>query len=64
VFERFYRVAGSVSDGSGLGLPIAHEIAVLHGGQLRLQMPPTGSGLIVEVQLPATLPPAAHDGQS
>jgi two-component system sensor histidine kinase TctE len=30
VFERFYRVLGTDADGSGLGLPIAAEIAELH----------------------------------
>lgn len=34
VFERFYRVPGTVSDGTGLGLAIADEIARVHGGQL------------------------------
>ena len=34
VFERFYRLEGSVASGSGLGLAIARELAELMGGTL------------------------------
>jgi signal transduction histidine kinase len=35
VFEKFYRVPGSrTARGAGLGLPIAREIVVAHGGQI------------------------------
>jgi signal transduction histidine kinase len=37
VFERFYRLEGSVASGSGLGLAIAHELAELMGGSVELQ---------------------------
>jgi signal transduction histidine kinase len=37
VFERFYRLEGSVASGSGLGLAIARELAELMGGSLELQ---------------------------
>jgi signal transduction histidine kinase len=37
VFERFYRLEGSVASGSGLGLAIAKELAELMGGALELQ---------------------------
>ena len=36
VFERFYRLDGSVSSGSGLGLAIARELAELMGGRIEL----------------------------
>jgi signal transduction histidine kinase len=36
VFQRFYRVEGSVASGSGLGLAIARELAELMGGSLEL----------------------------
>jgi signal transduction histidine kinase len=36
VFERFYRLEGSVASGSGLGLAIARELAELMGGSLEL----------------------------
>jgi two-component system sensor histidine kinase TctE len=34
VFQRFYRILGTVERGSGLGLAIAQEIARLHGGSI------------------------------
>jgi signal transduction histidine kinase len=37
VFERFYRLEGSVASGSGLGLAIARELASLMGGSVELQ---------------------------
>jgi signal transduction histidine kinase len=36
VFERFYRVDGTMASGSGLGLAIARELAELMGGALEL----------------------------
>lgn len=52
VFERFYRVDGSTADGSGLGLAIVKEILLTHGGEIMLRGPASGSGLIVEIDLP------------
>jgi two-component system OmpR family sensor kinase len=40
VFERFYRVEGSMASGSGLGLAIARELAQLMGGSVQLETPP------------------------
>jgi signal transduction histidine kinase len=37
VFERFYRLEGSIASGSGLGLAIARELAELMGGSVELQ---------------------------
>lgn len=37
VLERFYRVAGTATQGNGLGLAIAQEIARSHGAHLQLQ---------------------------
>jgi signal transduction histidine kinase len=51
VFERFYRVAGSDVPGSGLGLSIVRQVAVLHGGHITLNTAKTG-GLAVRVVLP------------
>jgi signal transduction histidine kinase len=51
VFERFYRVAGSDVPGSGLGLSIVRQVAVLHGGHIELNTAKTG-GLAVRVVLP------------
>jgi two-component system, OmpR family, sensor kinase len=56
VFERFQRVSGDSTTGSGLGLPIAKAIAERHRGAIALkdahpgQTPP---GLAVRVTLPA-----------
>ena len=36
VFDRFYRIEGSVASGSGLGLAIARELAELMGGSIEL----------------------------
>ncbi len=36
VFERFYRVDGTMASGSGLGLAIARELAELMGGRIEL----------------------------
>jgi signal transduction histidine kinase len=40
VFERFYRVDGSLASGSGLGLAIAKELARLMGGSVRVESSP------------------------
>jgi two-component system sensor histidine kinase TctE len=51
VFERFYRIPGSPSNGCGLGLPIVKEIAELHGAVIRLST--SGSkGLCVRLEFP------------
>jgi signal transduction histidine kinase len=58
--ENLERVAdpffSTKSDGTGLGLPIARQIATAHGGSLRIASTP-GAGTRVEVRLPAA--PAA-----
>jgi signal transduction histidine kinase len=38
VFDRFYRIEGSVASGSGLGLAIAKELAELMGGSIELDV--------------------------
>lgn len=42
VFEKFYRVPGTLSTGLGLGLAIAKSIAVMHDGTIKVQNRPTG----------------------
>ena len=39
VFERFYRIPGSISGGCGLGLPIVQEIAHLHAATITFSRP-------------------------
>jgi two-component system sensor histidine kinase TctE len=52
IFERFYRVLGTEADGSGLGLPIAAEIAELHQARLELLTGSKGRGSLFRVTFP------------
>jgi signal transduction histidine kinase len=58
-FEPFQRLESSrnrETGGTGLGLPIARDIALAHGGQISLANAPLGSrGLVVSVLLPKAL---------
>lgn len=49
IFERFYRIPGSVGEGCGLGLAIVREIAELHGAHLKLRETGSGQGVCVEI---------------
>jgi signal transduction histidine kinase len=51
-FERFYRIPGGASGGSGLGLSIVGRVVELLGGDIQLSSPPVGTGLVVTVTLP------------
>src|SRR5579862_2525682 len=51
-FERFYRIPGNESAGSGLGLSIVGGVVQLLGGTVTLADPPSGTGLVVTVRLP------------
>jgi len=56
VFDRFFRVDSSRSQGSGgtgLGLAIVQSIALLHGGKVEISSQP-GQGTRVTLHLPAT----------
>ncbi|HEV2286766.1 MAG TPA: ATP-binding protein [Steroidobacteraceae bacterium] len=50
--ERFYRIPGSGSAGSGLGLSIVGRIVELLAGTIDLTAPPAGTGLVVSIRLP------------
>lgn len=53
IFERFYSLARPTSDKStGLGLPFAREVALLHGGNLRVENRTERSGVSASLQLP------------
>ncbi len=51
VFERFYQASG-VRTGAGLGLAIAREIVLAHGGKIEPKSAP-GEGTEFRVSLPA-----------
>jgi two-component system OmpR family sensor kinase len=53
VFDRFYRVPGTASTGSGIGLALVRAIAQRHRGRVELATGPGGVGLAVRVVLPA-----------
>jgi two-component system sensor histidine kinase TctE len=48
VFERFYRLPGSVGEGSGLGLAIVREIAQVHRAHIKMDTP-QGGGTRIQV---------------
>jgi len=52
VFDRFYRIGGSRSDGAGLGLAIVAQIAARHGASIELGTAGGDRGLRVAVTLP------------
>ena len=52
IFERFYRLDGTLASGSGLGLAIARELAVLMGGTLDVQSGATET--VFRLVLPAS----------
>ena len=52
VQQRFYRIAGSGEEGSGLGLSIVQRIAELHGAKLEFHDNTVENGLLVKVIWP------------
>jgi len=44
VFERFYRIIGNKTTGSGLGLSIVAQIVKLHHGEIKFRTPASGQG--------------------
>jgi signal transduction histidine kinase len=52
LFERFYRVPGQSKPGAGIGLAIAREIVVAHGGSITCSSSP-GSGTEFQFLVPA-----------
>ncbi|MEN8179840.1 MAG: ATP-binding protein [Pseudomonadota bacterium] len=53
IFERFYRLPGNTTPGSGLGLSIVEAIIRVHAGAISISAPEHNSGLIVTVQYPS-----------
>jgi signal transduction histidine kinase len=52
LFDRFYRVPGQSKPGAGIGLTIAREIVVAHGGSITCSSSP-GSGTEFQFLVPA-----------
>jgi NtrC-family two-component system sensor histidine kinase KinB len=52
IFDRFFRVPGQTRTGAGLGLSIAREIAIAHGGRIGLRSEP-GNGSEFYIVLPS-----------
>ena len=52
VFRKFYRIEGSPSGGTGLGLPIARGLLRMHGGEVTLSNR-TGGGAVAEISVAA-----------
>lgn len=61
VMERFYRRSDSAEGGSGLGLPIAREIAERHGARLSIRDNPQSSGTRIEIVFGTGTVDAAFD---
>ncbi len=58
VFDRFRRLAGQDTEGSGLGLSIVARIAERHGATVNLGSGPNDSGLQVSLRFPLSARPA------
>jgi two-component system, NtrC family, sensor histidine kinase KinB len=58
IFDRFFRVPGQTQSGAGLGLSIAREIAVAHGGHVGVRSVP-GQGCNFYVVLKSVMSPNA-----
>ena len=54
VFDRFVRLKGDETDGSGIGLAIVKKIVTLHHAKIELNTPKEHSGVVVSVTLKAT----------
>jgi two-component system sensor histidine kinase TctE len=52
VFERFYRVLGTGTEGCGLGLSIVREIAQKHGAKITLDAGRNGTGTLIHIEFP------------
>jgi len=55
IFERFFRVPGQSKSGAGLGLSIAKEITLSHGGRLGVRsLPGQGATFYITLKTPAS----------
>jgi signal transduction histidine kinase len=58
IFERFYRIEGTVASGSGLGLSLARQLAALMDGRIDVDSSPgrTTFSLVLPIDRPANEP--------
>lgn len=52
LFERFFRVLGNDTSGSGLGFAIIEQVAKLHKAEIKIATPSSGKGLEVSIIFP------------
>jgi signal transduction histidine kinase len=52
ITQRFYRVPGSLGNGSGLGMSIAQRICELHGADFAVGRRASGEGFSVSIEFP------------
>ncbi len=53
IFESYYQVGSRHYEGTGLGLALAKNFVELHGGTIRAENQPTGTGSVFTITLPA-----------
>ena len=53
IFDSYYQVGSRRFEGTGLGLALAKNFVELHGGTIRAENQPTGTGSIFTITLPA-----------
>jgi len=62
IFERFYRIPGTNKSGAGLGLSIAREIVVAHGGEMGVLNAEGGGSEFMFVMPVQAVPAGRNDG--
>lgn len=50
IFERFYRINGTIPEGSGLGLAIVKEVADRHGAFIEFKPTSSNTGTLIRIQ--------------
>lgn len=63
IFDRFYRLEGSVASGSGLGLAIARELAELMGGSVELEPAPRRTLFSLVLPAASSEPPISRENE-
>lgn len=53
IFDSYYQVGARRFEGTGLGLALAKNFVELHGGTIRAENQPTGTGSVFTITLPA-----------